>query len=83
MFKLVIDKLIDFNGMSNCLGFSYTKMLRNSILFKFMFTFLCNCFENSYTKYFYQIEIINTQLYGFKYSYQKQIILWFQSIILI
>ena len=33
-------------------------------------------------KYFYLIQVIFKQLYGFKFSYLKLIVIWFQEIIL-
>ena len=81
--------LIDFNGMTNCLGF-FSLLVKES----YSFTFLCYCFFSVFLhavinqeflvqiictqlngfKYFNLIQIICTQLNGFKYSYLIQII---------
>ena len=72
--------LNDFKGISSLRGLFYAKRLRNCFNCRFILTFLCtyilSVFAYSYMiwKFFYLIQIIYTQIYGFKYSYNIKII---------
>ena len=52
-------KMIDFNGMSTCLGLFHIQMLGNHILYMFIFTFFWNHLRVIWTK-LYQILLFDT-----------------------
>ena len=48
VFLYILFNIVNFNGMTNCLGLFYTWNLGNCVHYKFVYRFLCSCFLGFY-----------------------------------